>query len=193
MNKREFLKHAILFFPAAGVLQALGSQTDAKELPAGAPTGYDPSKHWYGMGIDVDKCIGCGRCMQACKTENDVPAAPFYVRTWVERYVIQGHDRSVAVNTIGPGCRGTARRHCCGKGHGAQLLRPEAMQPVRKSPLRSGLPGGRHVQDQGRGGTRRRQALHRLPLLYPGLSVRGTLSPSGRRGQPRNANSATTV
>ncbi len=54
----------------------------------------------YGMGIQVDKCIGCGRCTEACKEENDVPADPFYVRTWVERYIITNAD--VIVQNIDP-------------------------------------------------------------------------------------------
>jgi Fe-S-cluster-containing dehydrogenase component len=40
------------------------------------------------MGIVIDKCIGCGRCADACKKENDVPTEPFFFRTWIERYVI---------------------------------------------------------------------------------------------------------
>ncbi|MCP2520983.1 4Fe-4S dicluster domain-containing protein [Candidatus Aminicenantes bacterium AC-335-A11] len=42
----------------------------------------------WGMGIEIDKCIGCGRCADACKKENDVPPYPFFFRTWVERYII---------------------------------------------------------------------------------------------------------
>jgi Fe-S-cluster-containing dehydrogenase component len=53
----------------------------------------------YGMGIEVDKCIGCGRCMEACKIENDVPREPFFFRTWVERYVIK-RDGAVVVRNI---------------------------------------------------------------------------------------------
>lgn len=49
---------------------------------------YEATEHYYGMGIQVDKCIGCGRCVEACKTENDVPREPVYFRTWVERYAI---------------------------------------------------------------------------------------------------------
>jgi Fe-S-cluster-containing dehydrogenase component len=28
--------------------------------------------HKYGMVIDLDKCIGCGTCMVACASENNV-------------------------------------------------------------------------------------------------------------------------
>ncbi len=50
---------------------------------------------YWGFAIDIDKCIGCTSCMEACKTENNVPDQPFYFRTWVERYAIR---RSGEVN-----------------------------------------------------------------------------------------------
>lgn len=43
---------------------------------------------WWGIGIDIHKCIGCGLCARACKVENRVPDEPFYFRTWVEQYTI---------------------------------------------------------------------------------------------------------
>ena len=43
---------------------------------------------WWGIGIDIHKCIGCGLCARGCKMENDVPDEPFYFRTWVEQYTI---------------------------------------------------------------------------------------------------------
>jgi len=66
---------------------------------------YDPAEHYYGMGIQLDKCIGCGRCADACKTENDVPRQPFYFRTWVERYVVYA-DGEVEVDSPEGGIRG---------------------------------------------------------------------------------------
>ncbi len=55
---------------------------------------YDASKHYYGMGVQIDKCIGCGRCVEACKTENDVPREPVYYRTWVERYAVDSEGEA---------------------------------------------------------------------------------------------------
>jgi len=56
--------------------------------PEQAP-GYDTFGHWWAMTIDIGLCIGCGKCVRACKTENDVPDEPFYFRTWVERYSVE--------------------------------------------------------------------------------------------------------
>jgi ferredoxin len=53
-----------------------------------APKGYDPTKHKWLMALDVDRCIGCGLCAEACKKENAVPEGPNYFRTWIERYII---------------------------------------------------------------------------------------------------------
>jgi Fe-S-cluster-containing dehydrogenase component len=53
-----------------------------------APNGYDPAKHKWLMALDIERCIGCGLCVEACKTENHVPAGPYF-RTWIERYVIK--------------------------------------------------------------------------------------------------------
>lgn len=51
------------------------------------------------MGIEIDKCIGCSRCVEACKAENAVPRKPFFFRTWMERYLIT-KDREAVVESI---------------------------------------------------------------------------------------------
>ena len=99
MNKREFLRQVVAFLPAAGLLRMFPGTAEAKEL-VGAPTDeYDPTRHWYGMGVDVDKCIGCNRCVEACKAENGVPDEPFYFRTWIERYSVRA-DGETTVECI---------------------------------------------------------------------------------------------
>jgi Fe-S-cluster-containing dehydrogenase component len=74
---------------------ALGAALARVEAKADVPkpdkeaTGdsYDPTKHRWGFGVDATKCIGCLRCVEACKRENDVPQDAHHFRTWVERYV----------------------------------------------------------------------------------------------------------
>jgi Fe-S-cluster-containing dehydrogenase component len=69
----------------------------------------EPTEHYYAMGVQVDKCIGCGLCVEACKVENDVPPQPFYYRTWVERYEISA-DREVEVESPEGGIHGFTPR-----------------------------------------------------------------------------------
>ncbi|MBU0561635.1 MAG: 4Fe-4S dicluster domain-containing protein [Bacteroidetes bacterium] len=59
---------------------------------------YNPYDHYWSMGIDINKCIGCGRCAESCKIENNVPKEPFFFRTWVERYHIY-KDGEVAIDS----------------------------------------------------------------------------------------------
>jgi Fe-S-cluster-containing dehydrogenase component len=95
MDRRQFLQGAIVYFPAGAALcqiareaAAQGTAAGAAADTAGAAAKYKPADHWYGMGVEIDKCIGCNRCAEACKVENNVPQEPFYFRTWVERYDI---------------------------------------------------------------------------------------------------------
>ena len=57
---------------------------------------YDATAHRWAFVIDTTTCIGCGRCVDACKLENHVPEEPTCNRTWVELHVI-AEDGSVVV------------------------------------------------------------------------------------------------
>jgi Fe-S-cluster-containing dehydrogenase component len=59
----------------------------------------------WGMGVDIEKCIGCGKCVSACKIENKVPAEPFYFRTWVEQYTVK-NDGEVKIESPNGGIGG---------------------------------------------------------------------------------------
>jgi len=88
-KRRDFLKKisvSLFSLVLPGILKAEETSDDEKPWIIGDD--YNPREHYWGMAIDVNKCIGCGRCANACKTENNVPKHPYFFRTWVERYQI---------------------------------------------------------------------------------------------------------
>jgi Fe-S-cluster-containing dehydrogenase component len=83
-SRREFLRKGVVIAGgvfAAGLLDPFNGIVFAAKEPAG-------DGPWYGIGIDIEKCIGCGRCAKSCKLENNVPAEPFFFRSWVEQYTV---------------------------------------------------------------------------------------------------------
>ena len=62
-------------------------------------------KPLWGMGVDIEKCIGCGKCAEACKIENNVPKEPFYFRTWIEQYTVK-NDGEVKIESPNGGIGG---------------------------------------------------------------------------------------
>ena len=67
--------------------------------PKPAIPGYDWSRHRWAFGVDATKCIGCLRCVAACKKENNVPPDAHHFRTWVERYVTLEGEEAARVDT----------------------------------------------------------------------------------------------
>jgi len=82
-DRRSFLAEAGKFIALTGAA-SIAWDFVVQGAPEQAPN-YNLHDHWWGMLIDIDKCIGCGNCVRACKTENDVPLDDGMFRTWVER------------------------------------------------------------------------------------------------------------
>ncbi|TAK43705.1 MAG: hypothetical protein EPO29_04270, partial [Betaproteobacteria bacterium] len=76
---------------AQGATQSQGRSAASDSFPT---RDYDWTKHRWAFGVDATKCIGCLRCVEACKRENNVPGDAHHFRTWVERYVyLEGEER----------------------------------------------------------------------------------------------------
>ena len=100
-TRRNFLRKSVVL--AGTILASSASQPfTAMIFAANQP---DKSKPWYAIGINIEKCIGCGMCAKACKSENDVPKEPFYYRSWVEQYTIK-NDGTLKVESPNGGIDG---------------------------------------------------------------------------------------
>jgi Fe-S-cluster-containing dehydrogenase component len=87
MKRREFLKNTIVVIAGASVPLSALELIDPRKVLAD-----NPEIHRAFL-IDTHKCVGCGFCVKACKTENDIPMEANVTRTWVERYVYTKDDR----------------------------------------------------------------------------------------------------
>ncbi len=106
-DRRNFLRTTGKALAGLGVMVGTGGVLGqgAEEKPVSADEGepgasfptpeYDWNEHRWAYGIDATRCIGCLRCVEACKTENDVAGDAHHFRTWVERYVyLEGEDQA---------------------------------------------------------------------------------------------------
>jgi len=100
-SRRNFIRKSALL---TGTLLA-GSAVKPFSAILFAANEPEETKPWYAIGIDIEKCIGCGNCAKACKSENDVPKEPFYFRSWVEQYTIK-NDETLKVESPNGGIDG---------------------------------------------------------------------------------------
>jgi tetrathionate reductase subunit B len=78
-----------------GMMRKVAAKSEPGAAPASFPTpDYDWTQHRWTFGVDATKCIGCLRCAEACKRENNVALDAHHFRTWVERYVyLEGEEK----------------------------------------------------------------------------------------------------
>jgi Fe-S-cluster-containing dehydrogenase component len=103
-ERRDFLSclgGAIACGAATVAASSVSSQATAATQVATAAgdrpaiPGYDWSKHQWAFGVNAEICIGCLRCVEACKRENNVLPDAHHFRTWVERYVtLEGEEKA---------------------------------------------------------------------------------------------------
>jgi len=101
ISRRDFFKAGSILVGGIAVVSAM-TPFDGILMATEAPKGKGK---WYGIGIDINKCIGCGKCANACKLENNVPKDPFYFRSWVEQYTIK-KDGTILVESPNGGIDG---------------------------------------------------------------------------------------
>lgn len=85
-SRREFLKYLLSGAATATVLMVYGGGALARSKDEFRLWKEKSPEHEWAYVIDINKCIGCGSCVRACKRENNVPDSVF--RTWIERYVV---------------------------------------------------------------------------------------------------------
>jgi Fe-S-cluster-containing dehydrogenase component len=85
ITRRSFCKKALLIAGGVAVPLAALEIFDPRRLQA---KDASPGKVRWVFLVDTYKCVGCGFCVKACKTENEIPMDANVTRTWVERYVV---------------------------------------------------------------------------------------------------------
>ncbi len=90
MKRRDFLKKSSNAV-AGGLFLYTAELTLPRLVRTSTGVSYEAEKHFYGFVVDTTACIGCGRCVKACREENSVPDT-FY-RTWVERFRIDRNEK----------------------------------------------------------------------------------------------------
>jgi len=109
LARRTFLRNigraatragAVVAAGALGVTKKAAAKGESRSSGGSFPTkDYDWTKHQWAFGVDATKCIGCLRCVEACKRENDVPDDAHHFRTWVERYVYLEGDKRARIDS----------------------------------------------------------------------------------------------
>ena len=89
-TRRSLLKKSCLGVLAASLPLSAFKLLSPKQLRAAIG---NSTIRWAFL-VDIQKCVGCGFCVKACKKENEIPYDAPVSRTWVERYVVTKDGKS---------------------------------------------------------------------------------------------------
>jgi tetrathionate reductase subunit B len=157
-DRRQFLETSgFVLVGTAAAIAAYEHQVLGGPEP---PSRYKALDHWWAFTIDIEKCIGCGNCVRACKTENGVPLEPYYFRTWVERYhVPNGVDEHPEVDSPNGGYDGFPEKYA--KDDGAKnFFVPKLCNHCAQSPCVQVCPYGCRYIDP------RKEVVDKCSLCY---------------------------
>ncbi len=90
-SRRKFLKNTL----AGAVASSLPLSAFKLLSPAEVKAAIGDAKVRWAFLVDTYKCVGCGMCVKACKSENDIPYNIPVTRTWVERYVVKKNGETL--------------------------------------------------------------------------------------------------
>lgn len=89
-SRRDLLKNSLKGALAASIPLSAFKLLSPAQVKASVG---DATVRWAFL-VDIQKCVGCGFCVKACKIENEVPYEVPVTRTWVERYVVTRDGKS---------------------------------------------------------------------------------------------------
>ncbi len=91
LSRRDFLLSAV----KGAAVSVLPMSAFRILSPSEAHAAVKETNVRWGFLVDTHKCVCCGFCDKACKTENEIPYEVPLTRTWVERYVILKDGRTL--------------------------------------------------------------------------------------------------
>ncbi len=150
ISRRDFIKTGAasllgILVISPGFPLSLRNLAGQRTSPLTSANTLAEGKHPWRLVVDITKCIGCGKCLKACKLENDVPPEPECNRTWVERYTITA-DEQVFVDSPNGGIDGFTADYMNLKYRSLDVLKsffvPKLCNQCEKPPCVSVCPVG---------------------------------------------------